>query len=237
MGIASSLPETHRLTGRNLWELLEKYGKVIVKPIRGRLGRHVLQVSLVDEDLYEIHHENRRITLTGRAKTYSHIQKKHLALPCLVQQKISLATIDGCPFDLRVMVQRKKQSSKWVITGKMARVAQKGYIITNVIQSILPVDTAIQNSILKGNPVENSLPATIDMISLRAARRFTAFYPKCRIIGFDLGIDQSGKVWILEANFHPMLFFFRWLEDKTMYRRIINTKKVKTRQGFIECDY
>ncbi|MFC3886043.1 YheC/YheD family protein [Bacillus songklensis] len=218
------LPETQLLTEQSLWELMNKYNHVIIKPRQGVLGRGITQVSFIGKDLYEIHAENRKITLTSREEVYNNLNdlKKLLHYkPYIVQQKIPLATIDDCPFDLRVMVQRKKNSATWVVTGKLAKVAAKGFFITNVAQNILPVEEAIQHSSLCQIHLQiQDLLSHIDRSALLAATQLETFYPKYRTIGFDIGLDQKGKVWIIEANFKSMISMFDLLKDKTMYQTI-----------------
>ncbi|MDI4649689.1 hypothetical protein KB449_32475 [Cohnella sp. F6_2S_P_1] len=58
----------------------------------------------------------------------------------IVQRRLQLARIQRKPFDIRVMVQRKKgHSSNWNTTGSYAKVAARGYLVTNVTSRTLPV--------------------------------------------------------------------------------------------------
>ncbi|MDR7077617.1 hypothetical protein J2Y03_002641 [Neobacillus niacini] len=45
-------------------------------------------------------------------------------------------------------------------------------------------------------------------------------YPNARMWGLDIGIDQFGKPWFIEANLVPDISIFRYLSDKTMLNRI-----------------
>lgn len=217
--ISPYVPETHLLTKEVLWGMLDKYKKVIIKPNWGKSGHGVIQLSMTEEDKYEIHHGYSKITIKGREQTYNYINKKYLTTRYIVQQKVPLATIGGSPFDLRVMVQRKKNCSQWKVTGKVAKVAQKGFVITNVVRDILPVVTSLKNSSVKEIDLQELL-FEINQTVILAAIRLQKYYPRCRMIGFDIGIDQQGNIWIIEANFHPMISVFKWLEDKSMYRTI-----------------
>ena len=92
----------------------EKHNQVIIKPRNGYQGRGVTQISSLGKDLYEIHAENKKVTLTDREEVYNQlkVQKKSLQNKrYIVQQRVLLATINDCPFDLRVMVQRRKEFS------------------------------------------------------------------------------------------------------------------------------
>lgn len=124
------------------------------------------------------------------------------------------------------MVQRARNSSEWAVTGRLAKVAYEGYIITNVVQNILPVEIAIEKSCLREISVQDLL-SNIDRLVLLAATRFQKVYPSCHMIGFDIGIDDKGEIWIIEANFQPLITIFKLLEDKSMYLTIKRYKMNK----------
>jgi len=44
------------------------------------------------------------------------------------------------------------------------------------------------------------------------------------LLGLDIGIDTSGKPWIIEANFTPAKSLFLKLKEKSMYHRIMSYK-------------
>lgn len=218
--LSVQVPETQILTEKTFLKAFDKYTQFIVKPDFGRFGNNIIQVSKVGENLFEIHNECDKLTIEGREETFQYIKEKFLSKRYLLQQKIKLASIDDCIFDLRVMVQRRKGSSKWKVTGKLAKVAKKGYIITNEIKEILIVEEAIQNSSLKESPLLG-LIAEIDRVALLAAIRFGNIFTRSRRIGFDIGVDEKGKIWVIEANFLPIISFFEFLEDKSIYQEII----------------
>ncbi|NHN30485.1 YheC/YheD family protein [Paenibacillus agricola] len=214
------LPATYPLKKKPFWRLLNQYDEVIVKPTGSYGGRGVLLIKALGGQKFLVRAGAKRKKITGTTKLLNYVRppsSKNL----IVQQRISLATINGRPFDLRVMVQRLRKSS-WEITGKLAKVAGKGYIITNMRRShgsILPVKKAIQRSQLKSLST-HSLLAHIDQVALLTAKQLKSYYPRIRSIGIDLGLDKSGKVWIIEANFKPAASLFLNLKDKSMYRRI-----------------
>jgi D-alanine-D-alanine ligase-like ATP-grasp enzyme len=135
--------------------------------------------------------------------------------------------VNGRPFDIRVVVQRRRHSGRWKVTGKVAKVAGNGYIVTNISRSkgtVLPVKTAISKSSLGGLSAD-SLLSRIKRVAILAAERLRKIYPDQRIYGMDIGLDHRGDVWIIEANRRPILSHFLKLKDKTMYRRIQAYKK------------
>lgn len=226
--LVSPLPETRLMTTASLWVLLEKYSKVVLKPRNGKFGYGVIQISREGENRFKIHSENRKITLKGKKQTQAYLKQNIRYRDYIIQRWISLAQIKGCPFDLRVVVQRRRNFAWEVmeVTGKLARIAKKGYIITNVSQKILPVKTAIHLSKLRNVNV-NSLLIEIDNTALLAAKQLSHFYKNKLTFGFDIGIDNKGKVWIIEVNLWPDHHQFFMLKNKAMYRRIKSYTKAK----------
>jgi D-alanine-D-alanine ligase-like ATP-grasp enzyme len=145
----------------------------------------------------------------------------------IVQRKISRPTINGRPFDMRVIVQRRRNSDLWEVTAKVAKVAGKGYIVSNISRSkgtVMPFEIAIQKSTIK-NLSTKTLQSEIDRVAILIASRLAAFFEDHRIYGVDIALDKNGHVWIIEANLFPIMSHFLKLKDKTMYRRIMEYKE------------
>lgn len=220
--LAAHLPETKRMNETALWNFLHKYGKVIVKPSAKSMGIGVIQISCENNGKYKVHKGTKSATCCGRSETYAYL-KKRISRNYIVQRRIPLAHVDGRPFDLRVMVQRSKNTA-WTITGMLAKVAGKGHIITNVARSrgkVLPVKTAIARSNME-NKDSTSIIAQINHVAFLTAKRLQRSYPGLRTIGLDLGLDKKGKAWIIEANFSPSKSLFLKLKDKSMYQKIVS---------------
>lgn len=219
--LAATLPSTRSLTKESFYSMLNRYKHIIVKPSGGSGGVGVMSISLIDHQKYRLHYGRTQQTISGIGNTYSFVKNKTNGRSHIVQRKIALAKVNGRPFDIRVMVQRNK-NSKWVITGKLAKIAGAGYIITNVARSkgrVSPLSAAISNSNIRGMSTRGMLNK-IDQISLKAANHFERYY-RIRTVGMDIGLDDRGKVWIIEANFTPSRALFRKLKDKSTYHRIM----------------
>jgi hypothetical protein len=221
------LPKTKLFSRRSLQKMIDKYKQVILKPVIGSRGFGVILVSSSGNKRYKVHTENKKKTIRGFRKMYRYLNKLINSRPYMVQQRIDLANIGNRPFDIRVMVQRKKNSDSWRVTGKVAKVAGKGYIVTNNKRSkgtLLEVKTVIQKSSLK-RLSESAILSEINRVALLSAKILTLRYPNHRNYGLDMGVDQNGHIWIIEANRLPMTSHFRKLKDQTMYRRIMKYKK------------
>ncbi|SEB53172.1 YheC/YheD family protein [Paenibacillus sp. GP183] len=220
------LPETLMLSQKSLWELISKYGQVIAKPINGSRGRGVIQVTSLGNHEYVLHYEKTKITLQGKDSTYQYITSITGSDPYMVQRLISRPTIDGRPFDMRVITQRRRNSPVWKVTAKVAKVAGEGYIVSNNTRSggeMLLVNKALRKSSIH-HLSKRKLLLKIDKVALQATRRLAAYFKGHRIYGMDMGPDQRGHIWIIEANLFPAMSHFLKLKDKTMYRRITSYK-------------
>jgi hypothetical protein len=226
--LAPYLPQTDWMSPDAFWGMMTRYGRAIVKPAGGSRGRGVYQVTSLENGQYEIHIENRKIVTVGEAETYNYLSQCIGVESYIVQRWISRARVGDRPFDMRVIIQRKRNSKKWIITGKIAKVVGRGYIVSNITRSkgtLLPVHTAIARSPLKKHSIR-SLQSSIDQVGLLSARRLSTLFPSHRIYGLDLALDQSGHPWIIEANLFPAMSHFRKLKDKTMLRRIMTYKQL-----------
>ncbi|SEG78479.1 YheC/YheD family protein [Paenibacillus sp. UNC499MF] len=220
-GLAPHLPATSPLSVSSFREMAERYGKVVVKPVGGMQGQGIFHVSCLPDGLYEVQHENRKIKLAGRRKTYAFLSKKIGSQSYIVQQSIERATVGERAFDLRIIVQRKKNSSRWIVTGRVAKVVGSGYFVSNTSRKgkLLLLDEALGRSSLH-RLSRRVLQERIDGVALACAKTLTEHFPKQVIYGIDIGLDRRGNVWIFEGNLYPAMSHFVKLKDKTMYRRI-----------------
>ncbi len=214
------LPDTKVLEKTSFWSMINRYIKVILKPRVGKSGYGVMQVSKIKNDRFEIYSEKIRKTFHGRDQIYRYITRKIGSRAYIIQQRIPLATVDKTPFDIRVMVQRQNYKAPWEVTGKFAKIAQKGYFVTNAARGIVLVETAMKRSSLKKTPKVSK----INSIAKLVAKKLDNFY-KIRTLGVDIGIDKKGNIGVIEANFYPSVSPFLRLSDKSMYRKIMLFKK------------
>jgi hypothetical protein len=222
--IAAHLPETKLFSRIAFLQMLDKYGQIIVKPVLGSRGARVKMITALGRDVYEFHLENHKTVIRGKDAIYEHV-KRHVqesGRRHLVQRRIKLATVRRRPFDMRVVVQRRTASGRWRVTGKLAKIAGEGYIVTNITRSggeVMRLTEAIRRSSLGGRPA-GTLTREVKRVALLSAQRLGKLYRGHRIFGLDMGFDKRGKVWVIEANLRPMMSHFKKLGDPKMYRRI-----------------
>ncbi|BCJ87979.1 YheC/YheD family protein [Effusibacillus dendaii] len=225
--LAPYLPETELMTKSSFWHFMDKYGRAVVKPTRGRRGRNVILVSDPGNGKYKLHVEKRKIKLRGKRRTYRYLRKRMGIRSYIVQRWISRAKVGRRPFDMRVIVQRKRNSNLWKVTAKVAKVAGKGYIVSNIGRSkgtLLRVKTALKRSSLKDFS-KRTLQSNVNKVAILSAEILSKLFPRHRIYGLDMALDRKGRVWIIEANLYPSMSHFLKLKSKKMYRRILAYKR------------
>lgn len=216
--LAAHLPETRLLNPNGLAKLLFQYQSLVLKPRDGRFGRDILFITRNGANSYRIHNENKTVTMKDTKQLLKWIGKKNRRRGYIVQRRLQLAQIQHKPFDIRIMVQRRKgTSSTWKVTGSYAKVAEQGYLITNVPSLIIPVPEALKLARIG----DRNLLVKAERIALIAAKRLGERFPKLRQVGFDIGIDRNRRIWIIEGNYWPNLLPFRLLKDSSIHRRIL----------------
>ncbi|MDO7905617.1 YheC/YheD family protein [Paenibacillus sp. JX-17] len=220
--LSAHLPKTRRFAFKHFDKLLRQYGAVVVKPIGGSRGRNVFQVSYTGNQVYQLQLDDQKTRIHGRREAYRYIKQQIGSRKYMVQRLISRATVKGRPFDMRIIVQRKKRSSRWKVTARLAKIAGEGYIVSNLTRSHgipLRMSKALRHSSLRHmRPLV--LKKRVDRISIHAARRLRRLFPGHRIYGLDVALDRGGYAWIIEANLFPSMSHFRKLGNARLLRRI-----------------
>lgn len=224
--LAPCLPHTQLATTDTFLPFIKKHRQIMLKPCHGQWGLGIAQVTWIKDEVFEVHHERLTRTICSENEILDYLQTEYLSKDCYIfQNKIPLATIDDSIFDARVMVQREGNASDWEITARVAKVAVDHFIVSNVAKSILQLDEALGKTALEN---VQKLISELDKVCLICAQVLGEFYSETTCIGMDIGIDNQGGIWILEANLVPDLSLFERLADKSIRKKIID--KMKTRE-------
>ncbi len=215
--ITSYLPYTELLTKCTLTKFLNKYDEVILKPCVGQKGKGILRISTINHHSYEIHVGRLKLMKANIDELYQFIEERFLRKKYyLIQQKLTLATINDCPIDVRVVTQKK--DSTWNATGMLVKVAGRGYFITNAAQKLITLEDMYE---------ELNLPISLEILKNRladicisASAQLEAAEQEIELLGFDIGITTQGDIWIIEGNYVPDNNMFYLLENKEMYMEI-----------------
>lgn len=203
------LAPVERVEGaQDLWAALARWGRGVLKPRDGSLGRGVLFLAARPGGVLCVP-GSRQGGPRGRYRAASRLAAAvpGLGRPghWLLQRYVERLTVGGRPCDVRALVQRLPRAG-WSVTGMAARLAGRGRLVTHVPQggSRLPLERALAG--LPRAAVAAARQALVDA-SLAAARaverQLGGIWAELSV---DLAVEPSGRVWLLECNAKPMRF-------------------------------
>lgn len=226
------LPETiHTPTISQMEQMLSKYQSIYLKPTNGSLGLGVYQLMYSREEnmyysRYRDDHEVNRLRKYSSLESFlkASFKDRHLT-NYLAQQGIKLTRIEGKSIDFRIHTN-KDEHDMWKVTALAAKVAGKGSVTTHlnnggVVKSLEEIFDDPQERI---KALHHLTEAAITL-SEKIDRHIKGFIGE---IGFDLGIDTDGKVWMFEANSKPGRSIFSHPELKDAD---LNTRKASLQYG------
>lgn len=208
-GLANLLPESHLAKSYAILQgMCRKYGIVFLKPINGSLGKGIIKIVRNPTSGYTVYFTSlngmRKQTFASTKELYSSIAGKLRARPHQIQQGIRLIEIGGRPVDFRVLVQRNQQG-EWDVTSIVGRIAPNHTFVSNLARggTLCTVKDALARSNLSAAGKKTAL-LKLKQAALKIAkgieRQISGHYAE---LGVDLGLDATGRVWLMEVNTKP----------------------------------
>ncbi|KMY48994.1 YheC/YheD family protein [Peribacillus loiseleuriae] len=201
------LPVTYPFQSFSIVEtMLSEHRQVYIKPIHGSLGLGIHQV-LYDkhDDVYycryrDHENENRLKRFSTLESMLKHVFKNKRIDHLIVQQGISLIRNNRRPIDFRVHTN-KDLDGDWQVTAIAAKIAGEGSITTHVKNggTIMTLDELFgdDDTVFE---VHQQLSKAALILSEAIEEHLDGIVAE---IGFDLGLDKQGQVWMFEANSKP----------------------------------
>jgi hypothetical protein len=226
--VSQHVPITVWYNSQNLKKMLAGYGGIYVKPNDGYQGNSVFRIKIVNEFECELsgNEFSKNILLPDISSELKAVMEKRIYI---IQQRVDLATYGGCPFDIRMVMQ--KPYAAWELTLTSAKVAQReDAVVTNVSKGAqdYPLNDILQKYDQKQDPL-TTLKELVDLshqISSILGYKFPF-----RIIGLDMAIDKEGKVWFIEANTQPLNSRCKEVNDEMSIQKYEYAKKIIRRRN------
>ncbi|MFS0727971.1 YheC/YheD family protein [Paenibacillus sp. 1P07SE] len=221
--LKSNVPHTKAFTLANLRSMTDKYNSVYIKPDIGSMGIGVYKLNMTGSG-YELYstskRKQRRDYFSSRSAVYKHLKKKQGSSRMIIQRTIPLDTVEGRPYDIRTMVQRKPGKS-WVCTGFLVKVGKPERIVTNYYQGgrIYTLSKWMRKkgwSETASRAREQQLSGTALAISQTLSKRRSGMHE----MGIDFAYDRHDRLWVLEVNSnHPQFYPLRKL-DRAVFQKM-----------------
>lgn len=198
--LAPHIPPTSRYSGNSLRSMLDVHGVVVLKPIVGAGGIGVIRAAKKGKR-YTYEYYAVRKSFNSFQDLQRAIDRLRKGKAYLIQKGITLAKVDGRPIDYRV--KYVKTEDGWHYRSMVGRIARKGLFVTNLCRGGTMVKAA--------EGIRRSLSAGLIYAKKQHMRQLTVLstqvlekhFPGIGQLGFDYGIDTSGKLWIFEVNTRP----------------------------------
>ncbi|GGA35351.1 YheC/YheD family protein [Paenibacillus physcomitrellae] len=198
--IAGHIPQTRLYDASNLKNMLHHFGMVVIKPVRGGGGFGVIKVEW-NGRTYSFTKGTMKKVYRSFNALFAALAKAKVKRKYLIQQGIRLARISGRPIDYRVKVV--KVGDSWQYRSMVGRLARPGLFVTNLCKGGRQL-TARQglSRCFSGKKAAFKRKEMRELTNTSIGVLENAF-PGIGELGFDYGVDVSGKIWIFEVNTRP----------------------------------
>ncbi len=208
------LPETMLYTtAADIAKLAARYDTVYLKPSGGSSGKGIIVLQKRDSGYMAAYRKFRHlktVDIPDFSQLNTTLDNLIKGRRYVIQQGIRLAKIHGNPFDIRVLMQ-KNRHGEWLRTGIAARVAAPGNLISNIhagghAEKITEVLQTVFPNPRQAQRVFHDIRKLSFLIAGLISKEGNPLFGE---IAVDLGVDEAGKVWVIECNAIPGRSVFR----------------------------
>lgn len=210
------LPDTQELVAaENFYKFIEKYERIILKPAGLSRGRGICFIHRIGDDFGVYDYRNSdvsRFYILEKREIDKYLTDNFIGRNYVIQPQLVLATINGSPFDIRI-VMGKNWDKSWHCRGIECRLAGSKNKITNISRGgqALSINNAVR---LAFGPSTSSNKVRNELIAI--AREFCSFMDKSgehfAEFGLDFAIDSQQSYWFIEANVRPVFRGFKFMD-------------------------
>lgn len=210
------LPEMKVFSKENLITMTKQYEIVFIKPIHGSQGRNIIKITnennffKVQTSTNDIKNNlDKRFTIDEILRNFHSLLNKGMFI---IQQGVSLINYHERLLDFRVLCHRNAQNL-WETTSLVARISAQQQFVSNIARGgeLMKPAIALAHSFNKVESIH--LIELMKELAIEAAAILsTQTTGIIGELGIDLGIDDVGKLWIIEINSKPSKNF----EDSSM---------------------
>jgi hypothetical protein len=201
------LPDTELYRDENLSTFLNKYNSVFIKPINGSQGRNILKVSRRDGKISvqsSTAGEQEKIMDFNQLSSFIEwFKKRRNQTTFIIQQSLPLAAYQNRQLDFRVLCHRNHQQD-WKVTSIVSRVSAPAQFVSNLARGgemLKPLKPLVY---LFDQKTAISQVALMKELSIEAANVISqSSSGLIGELGIDMGVDESGRIWIIEINSKP----------------------------------
>ncbi|GAB7388660.1 spore coat associated protein YheD [Bacillaceae bacterium] len=228
--VSEHIPETYLSPNvQTVERMLRKHRMVYLKPSGGSLGLGIIKVTHHPRHgffcRYNRHGQNVLKRFDHLPTLLRFIGAERRLSNYLVQQGIPLVKFGERPLDFRVHLHKNRQN-RWEVVAIAAKAAGRGSVTTHVRTggTVLSSSDVIRYAF--GHRSEEVARRMRETAIALAEAIENALGQPLGEIGFDIGVDHFGRIWMFEANSKPGRSVFKHpslkAADKISIRRILD---------------
>ncbi|HJV17825.1 MAG TPA: YheC/YheD family protein, partial [Bacillales bacterium] len=174
----------HGSQGKNIIKLGKEMDQYVFQSTLNVISDKIIKKLSLDEIFHQLN-------LLLRNKIY------------IIQQGIPLATHEAKTIDFRVLCHTN-QNHLWDVTSIVARISGESQFVSNIAQGGKTTNALTTLRLLFDKKKAKEIILQMKKLSIEAAE-FISSHSEGIIgeLGIDIGVDQSGKVWLIEINSKP----------------------------------
>lgn len=218
--VDSHLPSTFLYDRANISELLARFNLLFIKPVYGRRGVRVHRIELKDDGdtFISLHSLAPRYLARKNENLQGKLNELLGSKQYIVQKGIRSIQVDGCYYDLRVLMQKDLHGT-WAVSAVTCRVAYEDFFNTGIYKGIYDAETFLPQ-LLPQRKMREMLLQSLHEISVNATARLETQLGLLGELSVDFMVDEEWKPWIIELNGKPQKSIYREIIGFKHYRRV-----------------
>ncbi|ASS74499.1 hypothetical protein CIG75_05480 [Tumebacillus algifaecis] len=202
-------PETMLFTDpAQLEALLKSHQSVYLKPVLGSAGQGIIEIRTQEDGNYLVRavkygKDKRSFTrVLGTAGMLAFVRAERHRQRYILQAGCELLWIDKGKIDLRTHLQRNQQG-EWEVVALIVKRGSPGSIVSNYHAGGSVHSWYWLKRWAKDNDFELPRRRELFQLSVAICNAYADKSPYLSSLGLDLGIDEVGKIWLLDVNARP----------------------------------
>jgi len=204
----------------NLEDMLNKYDLIYIKPNQGSFGKGVYEIKKGKQGIVFCHFRDetgkiRLLKFPSLERLYSYLRKKHPNIDFCIQQGIAIQSGD-VKLDFRIHTN-KNEEGKWQVAAIGGKRVELNSPTTHILSggSVISLDEVFPDPLVRKEK-EKMLTEAAILLSTELEKHTKGVLAE---IGFDIGMDPEGKIWLFEANSKPGPAIFKHPKLKKFERK------------------
>ena len=223
------IPQTTLFAPGRVLAMLRQHQLVYLKPGNGTGGKSILRIEKAG-GAFKLTGRNRNLAVRHARLSQATQVERWVGTwvrterlkngNFIVQQGIDLASPTNRVADVRLLIQ-KDENGEWSVTGAGARVGVAGSATSNLHNGgkAVPFTTFLRQCFSEEQVreiFEECVRMAHEVVVVLEER-----YGRMMEFGLDIGVDRTGRPWLLEVNPKPGRDVFLQMGDKATYEQAI----------------